>query len=66
MLYLGRVLSTPRVWRRNPAFRGGDGQPAASTPAGLVYDGNSQGGIMGGALTALAPDFTTAKLGVPA
>jgi len=31
----------------------------------LYYDGNSQGGIMGGALTALAPDFTRAVLGVP-
>jgi hypothetical protein len=31
----------------------------------LYYDGNSQGGIMGGALTALAPDFNRAVLGVP-
>jgi hypothetical protein len=33
--------------------------------ARLFYDGNSQGGIMGGALTALAPDFQRAVLGVP-
>ncbi len=32
----------------------------------LYYNGNSQGGIMGGALTAVAPDFTRASLGVPA
>ena len=31
----------------------------------LFYDGNSQGGIMGGALTAVAPDFNRAVLGVP-
>ena len=31
----------------------------------LYFDGNSQGGIMGGALTALAPDFQRAVLGVP-
>jgi hypothetical protein len=31
----------------------------------LFYDGNSQGGIMGGSLTALAPDFNRAVLGVP-
>ena len=31
----------------------------------LFFDGNSQGGIMGGALTALAPDFNRAVLGVP-
>ena len=31
----------------------------------LFFDGNSQGGIMGGALTAVAPDFDRAVLGVP-
>jgi hypothetical protein len=31
----------------------------------LYYDGNSQGGIYGGALTAIAPDFERAVLGVP-
>ena len=31
----------------------------------LYYNGNSQGGIMGGALTAVSPDFTRAELGVP-
>ena len=30
----------------------------------LYYNGNSQGGIMGGALTAVSPDFTRASLGV--
>jgi hypothetical protein len=32
----------------------------------LYYVGASQGGIMGGALTAVAPDFTRAALNVPA
>ncbi|MGH2757921.1 MAG: hypothetical protein ACRDI3_09045, partial [Actinomycetota bacterium] len=31
----------------------------------LYYDGGSQGGIAGAALTAVAPDFTRAALGVP-
>ena len=31
----------------------------------LFFDGNSQGGIMGGGLTAVAPDFDRAALGVP-
>ena len=31
----------------------------------LYYNGNSQGGIMGGALTAVSPDFTRAALDVP-
>src|SRR5918999_277074 len=38
---------------------------AAVDQSRLFYDGNSQGGIMGGALTALAPDFERAVLGVP-
>ena len=32
----------------------------------LFYDGNSQGGIYGGTLTAVAPDFQRSVLGVPA
>jgi hypothetical protein len=32
----------------------------------LYYNGNSQGGILGGALTAVSPDFTRASLGVTA
>ena len=32
----------------------------------LYYQGSSQGGIMGGALTAVDPDFTRAVLNVPA
>ena len=35
-----------------------------STPPTLYYDGNSQGGIMGGMTTAVAPDYTRAVLGV--
>ncbi len=31
----------------------------------LYYNGNSQGGILGGSLTAVSPDFTRAALGVP-
>src|SRR3546814_17538891 len=46
------------------AFRGDDGS-ALFDPSELVFDGNSQGAIMGGALTALGVDFTRAVLGVP-
>lgn len=57
-LYLGRLMIHK------------DGLPANSAFAGLVdtsrlyFDGNSQGAIDGGALTAVAPDFTRAVLGV--
>jgi hypothetical protein len=64
-LYLGRALIHPDGLGSHAAFRGAGGRPLLDTSR-LYYDGNSQGGIMGGALTALAPDFTTAKLGVPA
>jgi hypothetical protein len=40
-----------------------DGRACSTTR--LFYDGNSQGGIMGGGLTAVAPDFDRAALGVP-
>ncbi|MEA2461835.1 MAG: hypothetical protein QOH90_2012 [Actinomycetota bacterium] len=68
-LYLGRLMIDPDGFVSDPAFQAGD--PAAPTPVidarhgNLFYDGNSQGGIIGGALTAVAQDFTRAALGVP-
>jgi hypothetical protein len=59
ILYLGRALAHPEGFASHPAFAG------LIRTGTLGYDGNSQGGIMGGALTALAPDFTRAVLGVP-
>jgi hypothetical protein len=61
--YLGRLMIHPDGFSSHPAFRD-DGQPVIDTRR-LFYDGNSQGGIFGGALTALAPDFERAVLGVP-
>ena len=47
-----------------------DGSDVSSPPvidtSRLYYNGNSQGGILGGAATAVAPDWTRATLGVPA
>ncbi|MBI4730062.1 MAG: hypothetical protein HY775_11290 [Acidobacteria bacterium] len=62
-LYLGRVLAHPSGLATDPAFEDADGNPLFATGE-LFYDGNSQGGIMGGALTALSVDFTRATLGV--
>jgi hypothetical protein len=62
-LYLGRLMIHEEGFAADPAFRDDDG-PRIDTSE-LFYDGNSQGGIMGGALTALSPDFTKAVLGVP-
>lgn len=58
-MYVGRALIHPDGLAQDPAFLG-----RLDTSA-LVYNGNSQGGILGGALTALSPDFTRSVLGVP-
>jgi hypothetical protein len=62
-LYLGRLMIHPDGLGANPAFQTADGKSLIDTRR-LYYDGNSQGGIIGGALTAVAPDFTRATLGV--
>jgi hypothetical protein len=62
-LYLGRLMVHPQGLAADPAFQVG-GQSVIDTTR-LFYDGNSQGGILGGALTAFAPDFDRAVLGVP-
>jgi hypothetical protein len=58
-LYLGRLLLHPQGLTSDPAFAG------LVDTSRLSYDGNSQGGILGTALTAMAPDFDRAVLGVP-
>ena len=62
MLFLGRAMIHRRACP-HPAFQKG-GQSVLDTTR-LFFDGNSQGGIMGGSLTAVAPDFDRAVLGVP-
>jgi hypothetical protein len=59
-LFLGRLMQHPDGLSSHPAFSG-----LLDTSA-LYFDGNSQGGIMGGALVAVAPDIEAAVLGVPA
>lgn len=62
-LYLGRLMRNPQGLVSDQAFQV-KGRPVFDTGA-LYYDGNSQGGIFGGSLTAIAPDFQRAALGVP-
>ena len=66
MQFLARLLKHPDGFASDPAFQAG----AAHTPlikTGEVYfNGNSQGGILGGAITAVSTEFTRAVLGVPA
>jgi hypothetical protein len=63
-LYLGRLMIHPQGLSTVPAFQDDHGKSLLDTRR-LFYDGNSQGGIIGGALTAVAPDFNRATLGVP-
>ena len=63
-LFLARLIKDPDGFASDPAFQAG----AANTPVldGTVfYDGNSQGGILGGAVTAVSTEWTRAVLGVP-
>jgi hypothetical protein len=62
-LLLGRLLANPAGFASNAAFQS-SGNPLFDS-SNLYYDGNSQGGIMGGITTAVAPDYTRAVLGVP-
>ncbi len=62
-LLLGRLMIHPQGLASNPAFQK-NGRSVIDTRR-LFFDGNSQGGIMGGGLTAVAPDFNRAVLGVP-
>jgi hypothetical protein len=71
MLYLGRAMAHPDGLRDDPAFEidpdGIGGNPPGSafeSTDDLYWEGISQGAIMGGALTALAPDFTRSVLNV--
>ncbi|MFN8151478.1 MAG: hypothetical protein U0R24_10200 [Solirubrobacterales bacterium] len=69
-IFLGRLMLHPDGFASDQAFRADDGMPAGPgnpsviDPARLYYNGNSQGAIEGGALTAVSPDVTRAALGV--
>jgi hypothetical protein len=62
-LYLGRLMVHPDGFSKDPNFQK-DGQSLIDTRR-LFYDGNSQGGIIGGALAAVGVDHDRAVLGVP-
>lgn len=73
-MYLGRAMIHADGFASHEAFQvqrgGGEATSAIRTASGnqrspLVYDGNSQGAIMGGSYMALAPDSERGVLGVP-
>jgi hypothetical protein len=58
-IYLGRLMTRAGGLPSDPALTG------KIDTAHLFYDGNSQGGIYGGTLTAVSPDIERSVLGVP-
>jgi len=61
--FLARLMKDPRGFAGNSAFRAG-GKPVLATGE-VFFNGNSQGGIIGGAATAISTEWTRAVLGVP-
>ena len=74
-LVLQEALARPGGLMAHPAFQDGDGttagaplyalNPNADGSGGIFYDGNSQGGIMPGAMLAISNRITRGVLGVP-
>lgn len=63
--FLARLIKDPRGFDANSAFQAGAAHTGVFTPDTVVYNGNSQGGILGGAATAISTEWTRAVLGVP-
>jgi hypothetical protein len=60
---LGRLMVGTKGLSTHEAFRTASGETVLDTSE-VYFDGNSQGSIMGGAATAIAPDWSRATLGV--
>jgi hypothetical protein len=65
MQLLARLLKLPSGFGSDPAFRFGAPSSSSIVPNAVFYNGNSQGGIFGGAATAISKEWTRAVLGVP-
>ena len=64
-LFLARLLKDPDGFASDPAFRAGASDTSVLVPNEVYYEGISQGGIVGGAATAVSTEWTRAALGVP-
>lgn len=63
-MFLGRLLRDDGGFVSDPAFQASEGT-ALFDSSDVFYDGNSQGAILGGAVTAVSTEWTRAVLGVP-
>ena len=62
-VFLGRLMRASDGFVADGAFQTAGGDPMLDT-SDLFYDGNSQGGIIGGAFLAVSPDVSAGVLGV--
>lgn len=62
-MFLAELLKHPHGFQSHPAFS--HNGTLIYDPSDVFYDGNSQGGILGGALIATAPNIHRGVLGVP-
>src|SRR5262249_48097960 len=63
--FLARLMKDPRGFGTNAAFQAGASRTSVLQPNHVFFNGNSQGGIMGGAATAVSKEWTRSVLGVP-
>lgn len=61
---LGRLVNHPDGFASHEAFQSDDGSPLVAE-GGAVFVGNSQGGILGGAASAVSDEWSRAVFGVP-
>lgn len=61
---LGRLLNSPKGFASSPAFQSSAGAPLVAV-GNTVFVGNSQGGILGGAASAISSEWQRVVLGVP-
>ena len=65
VLFLARLIGHDDGLVTAPELATPDGSPSIDTEAGVVYEGHSQGGIMGFAATAISAEWDRAIIGVP-
>jgi hypothetical protein len=63
--FLARLMKDPAGFSSHTAFESATGTDLIDTGS-VFFNGNSQGGILGGAATAISKEWTRAVLGVPA
>ena len=61
---LGRLVNDPAGFVTDPAFRTDGGEPVLAED-GALFVGNSQGGVLGGAVSAVTDEWDRVVLGVP-